>query len=146
MPAKPKSFGEAHAEARAMLAQARLADPGEHYPYKASDVAALLKSNPPMGPDGAKDGAARAEDFMSQRIAEASAAYIEAQAAVVANPTPATRSAYEAAKDDLVAARRTHRRARVDADGNAVGAVVASTSNGLPDHMVGPRLRRAGEE
>jgi hypothetical protein len=146
MPAKPKSYGAAQAAARAMLAEARLADPDEHYPYKAADVDALLADNPPMGPGGQKDSTARAEDFMSQRIADASAAYIEAQAAVVADPSRANRTAYEAAKDDLAAARRTHRRGRVDANGAPVGAVVASTGGALPEHMVGPRLRRVGEE
>lgn len=145
MPSKPKSTGEVIAQARRDIAAARLADPDEHFPYKLSAVQALIKKDAPMGPEQG-DSSVSAQDFMSPRIAEASDAYNDAQAAYLADPSPGNRSAYEAAKDDLVAARKTHRRNRVDSDGNPVGAVVATTSAQRPDHMRGARLRRVGED
>lgn len=145
MTAKPRSTGSAIAKARADVAAARLADPDEHFPYKHEVVVDLVDKNPPMGPEGPKDASVSAEDFMTRRIADASAAYIAAQEEHLLDPSPATASAYEAAKDDLVAARRTHRRARVDADGKPVAAIVAQTSAAPGEHQVGPRLRRVGE-
>jgi hypothetical protein len=129
-----------------MVAEARLADPDEHYPYKHDAVSTLIADNPGMGPEGPGDMAAQAEDFMTQRIADASAAYIDAQAAYLADSSRGKREAYEAAKEDLVAARKAHRRSRVDSEGRPVGAIVASTPSAVPDHLVGPRLRRVGEE
>jgi len=146
MPAKQRSTGEALARARADVAAARLADPGEHFPYKIAVATQLLEDNPPMGPDGPDDDSVQAEDFMSQRIADASAAYIAAQAAFLKDPTAANTEAYRAATDDLVAARRTHRRSRVDADGKPVAAFVGITRAATPDYQRGPRLRRVGED
>jgi hypothetical protein len=146
MPSKPKSTGEVIAQARQDIATARLADPDEHFPYKLGAALGVLKKDAPMGPGGPDDKSATASDFMSQRIAETSAAYNEAQADYLKDPSPANRSAYEAAKDDLVAARKTHRRNRVDADGNPTGSVVALTNAGRPEHMRGVRLRRVGED
>jgi hypothetical protein len=140
------SYGEALAQARESVSAARLRDPDEHFPYKADVVADLIEVNAPMGPGGPDDDRVKAEDVMSRRIAEASEAYIAAQAAHLDTPTDGSRSAYEAAKDDLVAARKTHRRNRVDAEGKPVGAVIGNTTAPAPDHMVGPRLRRVGEE
>lgn len=146
MPAKPRSMGDAVAKARADIAAARLADSDEHFPYKLDAVRELVQKDAPLGPAGPKDSSVAVQDVMSARIAEASAAYVEAQARHLENPTPATKNAYEAAKDDLVAARRSHRRSRVDADGNPTGAILGMTRAELPDHYVGPRLRRVGEE
>lgn len=143
---KAPDFAEAAAQARSMMAEARLNDPGEHYPYKLDHAHELIDENGPMGPDGEDDDRVRVEDVMSRRIAEASNDMIEAQATFHRNPTPATRAAYKSAQDDLVAARRAHRRSRVDANGNPTGAILGIQSGLNPDHMVGPRLRRVGEE
>jgi hypothetical protein len=104
----------------------RLNDPGEHYPYKHETVLNLIADNPAMGPDGPDDDRVRAEDFIDEAIADASKAYIDAQAAYLTDP--GTRDAYEQAKQDLVAARQAHRANRGD------GPTV-----------VGIRARRAGE-
>ena len=140
---KQPTTGEALAAGRQAVAAARVNDPGEHYPYKASVVADLLDTNPAMDPGDGSD--VTAVDFMSQRIAQASEAYIAAQEQWLLDPTPANNSRYEAAKDDLVAARRNHRRNRVDADGKPAGAIVALTNAPMPDGLVGPRARRIGE-
>lgn len=145
MASNKRGPADVRAEARQKVAAARLADPEEHFPYKQAEVAKLLKANPAMGPDGPGDTTVQAEDFLTTRIAEATAAYIDAQAAFLADPSPANRSGYDARRDDLIAARRTHRRTRVDPDGNPVANVVGMTP-GAPDHLRGPRFRRAGEE
>jgi hypothetical protein len=108
--------------------QVRLADPGEHFPYKHEHVLALIDENPPMGPDGPDDDRLRVEDFISREIADATNAYVEAQAAYLADAGDGTRAAYSAAKEALVAARRAHRVNR------PAGPVV-----------VGIRARRSGE-
>jgi hypothetical protein len=122
-----QTYGEAMEAARGLLAAARLADPLEHFPYKHDDVTSLVAENPPMGPTGPDDDRVRAEDFISQDIADATGVYIEAQAAYLGDPGDATREAYKAAADVLVAARQAHRANR---DGLTV---------------VGVRARRAGE-
>jgi hypothetical protein len=137
-------YGEVHAEARAALAGARLADPNEHFPYKTSDARAAMRRK--MAPDEAVKDDVTGADFTSARIIEASEAYVTAQAAYLADPTPAKKVTLDAAADDLVAARKNHRRARVDADGNPVGGVVATTSAPRPDYLRGPRHRRVGED
>jgi hypothetical protein len=139
------SYGEAHAHARKLLSQARLRDPGEHFPYKTADSKAALRRKS-MGPDGDGGHDVTGADFISARIIEASEAYIAAQAAFLEDPSRANRSAYAAATDDLVAARRTHRRNRVDANGQPVGGVVGLTDASRPTYMRGARLRRVGEE
>lgn len=106
----------------------RLADPAEHFPYKHQAVLELVGENPPMGPSGPGDDQARAEDFMSRGIADASRNMIDAQAALLADPTEGNRGSYEQAKVALVAARQAHRANR-PAAGNVVGI----------------RARRAGE-
>lgn len=146
MSASTPTTGEALAAARVAVGEARVSDPGEHFPYKFKAVQSLLSKDAPMGPEGADDDSASAKDFTSERIAFCSAAYIAAQKAWLLDPSPGNHSAYEAAKDDLVAARRTHRRGRVDADGNPVGGVVATTKAPLAEHQRGPRLRRVGED
>jgi hypothetical protein len=137
------SYGEAQAKARELTSQARLRDPDEHFPYKTADARAALKRKA-MGPTGGSD--VTGADFLSARIIDASEAYVAAQAAYLAEPTQATRSALDAATDDLVAARKTHRRARVDAAGNPVGGVVGQTDAPRPTYMRGARHRRTGEE
>jgi hypothetical protein len=109
---KELSYAQAVDQARQAVARARLADPDEHYPYKADAVAQLLEENPAAGPAGPDDDSKRATDFMSTRVADASAAYIEAQAAYLRDPGDATLADYQEATDDLVAARRVHRRRR----------------------------------
>lgn len=141
------TYSEALASARESVSRARVSDPGEHFPYKAAEARALMSKNPAMGPGGPKDGRVRAEDVMSKRIADASEAYIAAQKHFLLDPTGANQELYDAAKDDLVAARRAHRRTRVDADGNPVGAVIGETTAPVPGFLVeGLRHRRAGEE
>lgn len=123
---EPVTYGEVVAAYQQALAQARLADPGEHYPYKHDVVVALLDENAPMGPgnpdgvDGRSDGSRLADDYMSRGIADASRDYIEAQAAYVTDRTEATRQAYDAARDRLVAARLDHRTNR--GNGFTIGA------------------------
>lgn len=99
-----------------------------HFPYKHEEVLNLVADNPPMGPDGPDDDRVRAEDFTSERIADAAKDYIEAQVAYVDDPGDATREAYEQAKRELVAARQEHRASR------PAGPTV-----------IGIRARRAGE-
>jgi hypothetical protein len=106
---KPRTYGEAVEAAQKLLAQGRLADPGEHYPYKHADVTALLEENPPAGPDGPDDDRVCVRDLMSQAIADASRDYIDAQATYVADPSEENRAAYDVARDVLIEARRRHR-------------------------------------
>jgi hypothetical protein len=113
MPEKtPGSYGEAVTRAQALVRAGRLADPGEHFPYKHDQVTALLEENPPAGPKGKDDDSLRVSDFMSVRIADATKAYVRAQEAYLRDPGDATLADYQEATDDLVAARRAHRRRR----------------------------------
>jgi hypothetical protein len=107
--AAPRSYGEAIVAAQAMVRTARLADPDEHFPYKYAEVTDLVNENPPMGLNGPDDDGFRAEDYMSQEIADATGSYVAAQAAYLESPDDATREEYEAAKHDLVFARQSHR-------------------------------------
>lgn len=143
---KPADTGEALAQARDLVAQARLTDPGEHFPFKIKAARDLVAKDTPMGPAGPKDTSVTAQDFMTERIAEASKAYVDAQAAYLANSTPSSRERYDMARDDLIAARRAHRRSRVDADGNPVLNVTAESTTAGQDHLRGTRFRRPGEE
>lgn len=106
----------------------RLDDPDEHYPYKHAHVSALIEENPAHGPDGPDDDRVRVEDFISQRIADATRDYIDAQAAYLTDPGDGTRSDYEHAKQALAEARAEHRANR------PAGPTI-----------VGVRARRAGE-
>lgn len=108
--------------------QSRLSDPGEHFPYKHAEALALLEEDPPYGPDGEDDDRLRVSDYLSREIADATNAYVNAQAAYLADAGDGTRAAYSAAKEALVAARQAHRVNR------PAGPVV-----------VGIRARRAGE-
>jgi len=123
----PDSYTEAIGQAQALLRIGRLADPGEHFPYRHEQVSALIADNPPMGPDGEDDDTVRAEDFISQDIADATRDYIEAQAAYLTDPGDATAADYDGAKAVLQQARAAHR-------ANRGGATI-----------VGVRARRAGE-
>lgn len=122
------SYAAAHAESQRILREGRLADDGEHFPYKHDDVTALVAENSPMGPEGPDDDRLRAEDYMSQEIADASAAYVQAQRVYLENPGDGTKAEYEAAKLSLADARKAHR---------------ANRGNQL--NVVGIRSRRAGE-
>lgn len=134
------SYGEAHDKAMQMLADARLADPDEHFPYKAADAKSALKAKN-LGPDADTKADVTGADFLSARIVEATEAYIAAQRAYLADPTKANHQAYEAATDDLAAARRTHRRARVDDEGDPIANIVGTTKGDAP-----LRAKRVGEE
>lgn len=113
MPEKtPGSYGEAVTRAQNLIRAGRLADPGEHFPYKHDEVTALLEENPPAGPAGEGDDSLRVSDFMSQRIADATQAYVAAQQAYLENPGDVTLADYQEKTDDLTAARRAHRRKR----------------------------------
>jgi hypothetical protein len=117
MPANkdPGSYGEAWDAARGLLNRARLADPGEHYPYKRADVQQLIDDDPPMGPgtpgelDGTEDRRVTVADLMTPEIADASQAYIDAQAAYLESPGDGTKQGYDVARDRLLAARLDHR-------------------------------------
>lgn len=87
----PASYGDAITEAQNLVRQGRLADPGEHFPYKRGD--AVSGGLPPA-------------------VADACATYVEAQEAFLRNPGDGTRGDYEAAKEALVDARREDRAAR----------------------------------
>lgn len=109
---QPKTYGDAVAQAQELVRAGRLADPGEHFPYKHDAVTALLDENPAAGPNGDDDDSRHVSDFISRRIVDASQAYIEAQQAYLKDPGDATLAAYQEATDDLVSARRAHRRKR----------------------------------
>lgn len=121
------SYAEAVAKARSIISEARLADPGEHYPYKHASVSELVALNPPMGPEGPDDSRARAEDYTSQEIADASEQYIRMQQAYLLEPTQEMLGLYREARDLLVQVRMDHR-----------------ANRGAPT-VVGIRARRAGE-
>ncbi len=106
-----ESYGAAVAGAQQAIRQAALNDPNSHFPYKHDAVIALLEENPPAGKD-ANDDSKRVSDYMTVRIADASKAYVEAQAAHLENPGDATKAAYEQAAEDLVWARQIQRRGR----------------------------------
>lgn len=125
--AEPGSYAEALVEAQRLLRTGRMADPGEHFPYRHDAVSAVVAGNPPMGPDGPDDDRVRAEDYMSQDIADASAAYIAAQQAYLADPGDSTRAEYVEMRRVLQEARVRHREHRVS------------------PVVVGIRARRAGE-
>lgn len=121
------TYGDAVAAARKSLAKARLADPENHFPYRLNDVRSMLEENPAMGPAGPDDDRVRAEDFISPEIADASAAYIDAQKAYLEKPDVESKAAYDQAGQDLVSARQAH---RVNREGGQAVAI---------------RSRRAGE-
>lgn len=112
------TYAEAVEQSRRLLAQARLTDPDDHFPYKHDVVCDLLAENPPMGPglpdrlSGPQDRTRDATDYTSRGIANASRDYVEAQAAWLADPSNSTLADYEAARDRLVAARLDHRQNR----------------------------------
>lgn len=114
----PPTYGQAVEQAVALLNAARLADPDEHFPYKHDVMVALLDEDPPMGPglpdgaDGVDDRSRGVGDYTSRGIADASRDYIDAQAAYLSAPSEDTLSVYEAARDQLVAARLDHRQGR----------------------------------
>jgi hypothetical protein len=115
MATTPQTYGEAHEKAVRLMSQARLADPNEHFPYKIDEVLDLIDTDPPMGPgipgqvNGADDTSRTVADYMTPGIAQASAEYVDAQAAYLESPSDTTRQAYDAARDRLVAARLDHR-------------------------------------
>ncbi len=123
MPAE--TYAEVVDSNRRALARARLSDPAEHFPYKYDEVTALLDAGVLMGPgvpgetDGTDDGARTIDDYMSAGIAAASRDYVAAQTAYLEDPSADTKDAYDAARDQLLAARLDHRRNR---EGLVVGA------------------------
>ena len=118
MAARKKTYSEVQADAHRAVAEARLASPDDHFPYKAAEVRALIDEDPPMGPgvpgqlDGTEDRSFEVADYITPGIAEASEAYIDAQAAYLADPSTDNRQAYDAAADRLQAARMDHRQNR----------------------------------
>jgi ABC-type arginine transport system ATPase subunit len=80
----PRSYGEAILQARAIINRGRLADEGEHYPYKREDAE---RGGVPVA------------------IAAATEAYVNAQQALLEDESEATLDAYRVARDELVAAR-----------------------------------------
>jgi hypothetical protein len=111
-PRRPTSYADAVTQAQELLRQGRLADEGEHFPYKRDEMDALIAENPPMGPDGPDDDRFRASDYTSSDIAAASERYIAAQERYLKDPGDATRGEYADARDELVEARRAHRSSR----------------------------------
>ncbi|HYN95406.1 MAG TPA: hypothetical protein VES42_16280 [Pilimelia sp.] len=125
----PRSYADAVAKAGDLLRQGRLNDPDEHFPYKHQAVSELIAEDPPARPDPVGDPGddRRISDYISQDIADASQAMIEAQAAHLADASDeGLRQAYEDSKTALVQARQAHR-----ANRRAVA--------------IGGRARRAGE-
>lgn len=124
--AKPKTYRDAVEQANALVAEARLADPEEHFPYKLDEATAWLEAGAPAGPgapgqlDGTDDTSRTPADYTSQQIIDASADYVEAQAAYLTHPNDDTRGDYESARDRLQAARLDHRQHRTG--GFVIGA------------------------
>lgn len=92
----------------------RLDDPDDHFPYKAEVVADLIEQDPPAGPRGPDDDSLTARDYISPAIADASEAYVAAQARHLDEQTEESRAAYNTAMETLVAARQRHRANRPD--------------------------------
>lgn len=113
-----KTYAQARDAAQASVAQAVLADPNSHFPYKREAVQRVLDDAPAMGPgvpgelDGAEDDSRSVEDYMTEGIADASEAYVSAQAAFLKDPSDDNRARYETARDRLQAARLDHRKNR----------------------------------
>jgi hypothetical protein len=84
----PASYADAIVEAQNLVRRGRLADPGEHFPYK-HGVAVLGGLHPD--------------------VADACQAFIDAQQAYLEDPGDGTRSDYQAAQERLVLARRERR-------------------------------------
>lgn len=124
MPAK--SYAQVVDQSRQAIANARLNDPEEHFPYKRQAIDDLLNQAPAMGPGspngdtGESDNSRTVADYISADIATASKEYIDAQAAFLSDPSESNRAEYEAARDRLQAARLDHRAKR--GDGFTVGA------------------------
>lgn len=123
----PNSYAEAVEQSARAVAQARLSDPDEHFPYRHAAVIELLDQSASMGPgipggaDGTSDTSRTIDDYMTRAIAAASAEFVDAQAAWLGDPTdPETLAAYRHAQDELQAARLDHRRNRES--GFTVGA------------------------
>ena len=122
----PQTYEQVVEESRRAFAQARLSDPEDHFPYKHDVVVALIEENPPMGPgipgesEGDTDRSRTVADYITPALADATRDYVEAQEADLREPSPETRSAYEAARDRLVAARLDHRQNR--GNGFTIGA------------------------
>jgi hypothetical protein len=95
-------------EARQALQAARLDDPDDHFPYKL-DEGLALDLDAPAGPNGPDDDSLTVRDFITHDLVRATAKYVEAQATYLADPGDGTKGAYEAARDELVAARQDHR-------------------------------------
>jgi hypothetical protein len=98
-------------------------DDAGHFPYKHDAVLAAVRDDAPAGPDGPDDDRVRAGDFMNEDVANASAEYVEAQAAYY---TSGDADSLHAAQR-LVDARRAHREGRPD--GFALTATRAPRSN-----------------
>lgn len=111
----PRSYADALGEvtkAKIAANRARLKDPGEHFPYKADAARQALET--PPDPDTSNHPE---HWYISTAIIDASAVYVEAQAAWLKAGSSSdrdddTRRAYDDAAARLVEARRVHRRGR----------------------------------
>jgi hypothetical protein len=108
--AAPGSYSQALAQAKKLINAGKLADPGEHFPYKHKHISGLIAQDPPAGPRGPDDRTLSLTDYIDQDVADAAAEYIAAQAAYLAKPTAANRRRYHITRDLLIMARRAHRR------------------------------------
>jgi hypothetical protein len=114
-----QTYGELAAERVAALGRARLADPGEHFPYKREAARAAIEDDTAPAKvwvwdprNGLVPRDRPTADFLPEAVADATEAYVTAQAAYLADPGAGTKTGYEAARDALVAARQVHRRGR----------------------------------
>lgn len=87
---KRLSYGEAVEQSRQILADARLADPDEHFPYKLDDAV---------------------RGGLPERIANASQDMVAAQEALLRDPSDENRVTFKDAQERLVAARNDYRSA-----------------------------------
>ena len=95
-------------DAKLAAAQARLADPDEHFnTWDRQSALDALNTPPEAGTNNHPP-----HWYTSEAIIEATDAYIVAQQDYLANPGDATKEAYEQAKRDLSEARRLHRQGR----------------------------------
>lgn len=117
----PGSYAEAVPAAQALLRKARLADPGEHFPYRREAAQDAIDDDAPLTVwawdprRGLAPTLASTAEVLTEALADATGAFIAAQEAYLRDP--GTEAAYRDAQDALVAARRAHREHRGDRHG-----------------------------
>lgn len=102
-------------------------DDAGHFPYKHDAALDVVRDDAPAGPDGPDDDRVRGGDFLSEDIVNATADYVEAQAAYYTSGDAESLSAMQEAALRLVEARIAHREGRPE--GLAVTATRAPRSN-----------------